>query len=130
LHRYFPLVTHEHGESCHLCKLIEDRWGLPNLTARDLNAMDLTNALDFDHPNYSAPTVLQNVASGSPYGGFCQSIRIASQPDGKLAAVWDSTCLKVILQTAPTLYGSWTDQPNILTPPYVLTSVAGSGGHS
>jgi hypothetical protein len=109
-------------------KLIEDHWGLPNLTARDLNAIDLTNVMDFAHPDFAAPpALLPNVPSGSPFGGFCQSIQIATQSDGKLAATWDSTCLKVILQTAPELDGPWTDQPNLLTPPYVFTPVGGLG---
>ncbi len=120
-------VNHDTFDHTSVLKLIEDRWNVANLTARDLNAEDLTNVMDFAHPDYSAPPVLQNVPSGSPYGGFCQSIQIARQPDGTLAAVWDSTCLKVILQTAPTLFGPWTDQPNILTPPYVLNQTAGLG---
>jgi phospholipase C len=122
------VVNHIMFDHTSVLKLIEDRWGLPNLTTRDLNATDLTNVMDFAHPDYSTPIQFPAVPSGSPYGGFCKSIQIARQTDGTLAALWDSTCLKVILQTAPTLYGPWTDQPNILTPPYVLAPTAGSVG--
>jgi hypothetical protein len=77
-------------------------------------------------PNYSIPAINSSVTKAT-YGGPCQYIQVAAQPNGGLAAVWDATCLKVILQTAPTVYGPWTDQPNILTPPYVINSTTGLG---
>jgi hypothetical protein len=109
-------------------KLIEDRWGLPALAVRDEAANDLTNALDFvNPPNYSIPPIDQYAADHAPFGGFCQSIQLTTQPDGKLAAIWDSTCYKVILQTASDIEGPWFDEPGILAPPYLFSPLAGSG---
>jgi phospholipase C len=121
-------VNHMQFDHTSVLKLIENRWGLPALAVRDAEANDLTNVLDFvDPPNYSIPSIDQYATLNAPFGGFCQNIQIAKQPDGTLAAVWDSTCLKVTLQTAPEIDGPWTDQPDILTPPYVFTPIAGSG---
>lgn len=103
-------------------KLIEDRWNLPSLTAHDFYANDLTNVMDFGHPDYTVPPLLQNVPSGSPYGGFCQSVLIKHQSDGSLLVDWDATCIKaVVLQSAPDPDGPWFDVSNILAPPYVFT---------
>ena len=112
-------------------KLIEDRWGLPALARRDQAANDLTNAMDFtDPPNYSIPAIDSTFTNNAPFGGSCEYIQLVTQPNGTLAAVWDATCLKVILQTSPTINapdGLWTDQPDSLTPPYVFAPLDGSG---
>ena len=124
-------VDHMQFDHTSVLKLIEDRWGLPALARRDQAANDLTNVLDFaTPPNYAIPAINPYALTNAPFGGFCQEIQLATQPNGTLAAVWDATCLKVILQTAPTINtpdGLWSDQPNILTPPYVFTPLAGSG---
>ncbi|MBV8258724.1 MAG: alkaline phosphatase family protein [Actinobacteria bacterium] len=48
-----------HGEYDHtsVLKLLEWRWGLPPLTARDAAASNLASALDFSHPTLAAPAI-------------------------------------------------------------------------
>lgn len=51
-----------------ILRLIEWRWGLSPLTARDAQANNLADALDLTHPQLSAPVF--DVPSG-PFGGPC-----------------------------------------------------------
>jgi phospholipase C len=112
-------------------KLIEDRWGLPALARRDQAANDLTNAMDFANPpNYSIPAIDQSARLNAPFGGPCQYIQVVTQPNGQRAAVWDATCLKVVLQTCVSLDPEnpvWLDETNVLTPPYIF-GTSGSRG--
>jgi phospholipase C len=101
-------------------KLIEYHCSLPNLTSRDLTANDLTNLLNFDYPEFSPPPVMSNVPAG-PFGGPCRNLQIRKQPGGEIVLDWDATCIKVVIQTAPSPFGPWADQLNVIAPPYVVT---------
>jgi phospholipase C len=103
-------------------KLIENRWTLPYLTTRDLNANDLASVLDLDHPDFTPPQPLteSNVPRG-PFGGPCPGLQIRIRTAGGIAVDWDPNCIKVVIETAPTPFGPWTEHPDVLAPPYTLS---------
>ena len=74
-------VTSEVYDHTSVLKMIEWRWNLRPLTARDSAANNLAEELDFDRPNVSAPRF--TVAPG-PYGGVCPitvpSLEIEADP--------------------------------------------------
>jgi phospholipase C len=61
-------VSHTTYDHASVLKMIEWRWGLAPLTQRDAGANNLADALDFSHPNLTAPNYL--VLPG-PYGAPC-----------------------------------------------------------
>jgi phospholipase C len=117
-------VAHELFDHTSVLKLIENRWRLPALTVRDANANDLADALDFQHPDFTVPSTV-TVPAG-PFGGPCQSLQMTKQANGTLTINWDqdATCWRLMLQTAPTVLGPWTDLPGAASP-YVITPSLG-----
>jgi phospholipase C len=63
--RYTSSTIYDHAS---ILRLIEWRWGLSPLTVRDAQANNLAEALDFTHPETSAPVI--DVPTG-PFGGRC-----------------------------------------------------------
>jgi phospholipase C len=113
-------VSSELFDHTSVLKLIENHWNLPRLTARDLTANDLADVLDLGHPDFTPPPQV-SVPQG-PFGGACKSIQITTQSDGSIAAVWDATCIKIMLQRAPLPTGPWADLTNVLASPYSITA--------
>jgi phospholipase C len=111
-------VTNEVFDHTSVLKLIENRWGLAPLTVRDRNANDLADALDFDHPNFTAPPPV--IGSPTRFGGPCQELQIAEQDDGSVVVTWDATCQKLLLQTRTTFFDDWINVTNAVSP-YVVT---------
>ena len=50
-------VSHVVTDTTAILRLIETRWGLPNLTRRDAVASNLTDFFDFANPPWAVPTV-------------------------------------------------------------------------
>ena len=50
-------VSHEPVDHTSITRLVELRFGLPALTARDANAWPLLDLLDFDHPDFTVPAL-------------------------------------------------------------------------
>lgn len=50
-------VSHTAGDHTSLVRFVEARFGLPAMTARDANADPLFDLFDWDHPDYSIPTL-------------------------------------------------------------------------
>ena len=71
--RYAPAQVWHQGpyEHTSILKMIEWRWGLDNLSFRDLNARNLAEALNFDNPRTAAQ--LPNIPAVTPpfYGAAC-----------------------------------------------------------
>ena len=63
--RYTSSMIFDHAS---ILRLIEWRWGLTPLTVRDAQANNLAEALDFAHPEMSAPVI--DVPTG-PFLGRC-----------------------------------------------------------
>jgi phospholipase C len=63
--RYTSSTIFDHAS---ILRLIEWRWGLSPLTVRDAQANNLAEALDFVHPDPSAPVI--DIPTG-PFGGPC-----------------------------------------------------------
>ena len=61
-------VSHKVYDHTSVLKLIEWRWGLPHLSVRDARANNLATALNFKHPNESAP---QYAVPPGPFGAPC-----------------------------------------------------------
>ena len=62
---YVSSTVYDHAS---ILRLIEWRWGLPPLSERDAQANNLAEALDFMHPETSAPVI--DVPAG-PFGDSC-----------------------------------------------------------
>lgn len=52
-------VSHQVVDHTSITRLVEARFGLPAMTARDANAWPLLDFFDFDHPDNSIPTLAQ-----------------------------------------------------------------------
>jgi len=50
-------VSHQTVDHTSITRLVEARFGLPAMTARDANAWPLLDLFDFDHPDLSIPTL-------------------------------------------------------------------------
>ena len=111
-------VVREQFDHTSVLKLIENRWGLMPLTVRDANANDLADVLDFAHPNFAHPP--QITVPAGPFGVLCQTVQATRQANGDVVVTWDTLCPKVQLQSAPTIFGPWSDV-NVTDPPYVTT---------
>lgn len=61
-------VSHTVYDHTSVLKLIEWRWGLPNLTVRDAQANNLATSLDFRYPSQRAP---QFSVPPGPFGAPC-----------------------------------------------------------
>ena len=60
-------VAHGVYDHTSILKLVEWRWGLEPLAARDAQAANLASALDFSHLNPAAPTInVPHVVTGAP----------------------------------------------------------------
>jgi phospholipase C len=68
-------VSHTIGSHTSLLALLEERFSLPSLTARDANANDLEDMFDFDNaPSANAtigtaPVPIEPGDPGCPFGG-------------------------------------------------------------
>jgi phospholipase C len=109
-------VAHQEFDHTSVLKLIENRWRLPPLTVRDQNANDLADVLDFDHPDFTPPTPVMPPLG--PWGGPCMELRTERRADGSLLIIWDhdTTCWRIMLQTAPEMRGPWMDIPSATSP--------------
>lgn len=61
-------VSHTPMELTSILKLIETRFGVPSLTARDANAPDMTEFFDFTNPHFMTPPALP----AQPTTGVCK----------------------------------------------------------
>ena len=111
-------MNHEQFDHCSVLKLIENRWGLTPLTVRDANANDLADVLDFDHPNFDPPPVM-NVPQG-PFGGPCQTLQIILQNDGSVLVTWDATCKALQLEVSSDPSAHWTTVVTATESPYIV----------
>jgi phospholipase C len=59
-------VDHQVYSSASWLKIVEDRFGLPSLTARDASADAMLGAFDFSQPS-RPPVILAATMAGSPY---------------------------------------------------------------
>jgi len=59
-------IDHHVASTASWLKIVEERFRLPSLTARDTNAYDLSGAFDFS-ASPSKPVLLQATPQGSPY---------------------------------------------------------------
>jgi phospholipase C len=73
-------VVYDHTS---ILKMIEWRWGLPNLTVRDASANNIAEALDFTKAKKNAP--VYDVPSG-PYGSACAGAPVGDKWDALRAA--------------------------------------------
>jgi phospholipase C len=120
------IVSAELFDHTSVLTMIELRWMLASLTIRDATANDLSDVLDLDHPNFEAPAPLLDprLTPFYNYGGQCQTLQPSEQPNGDIVVSWDATCLNVVVQTAPHIYGPWSDLFNVSISPYILTKAA------
>ena len=83
-------------DHCSVLKMIEWRWGLPNLTVRDASANNLAQALKFGQRNLWAP---QFAVPQGPFGSLCSTSSITASPEQRewsdLASVAFSTGWRV-----------------------------------
>ncbi len=64
-------VSHAPTDFTAILKRIETRWNLPNLTARDAAAMDMTKFFDFDNATYlTPPPYVDKTVKGRCYSGL------------------------------------------------------------
>jgi phospholipase C len=72
---YVSHVVHDHTS---ILRLIETKWNLPALTARDANASNLLDSLDFRRPSFEVPPAL--AAAPAPTGAVSCYAQKPSSP--------------------------------------------------
>jgi phospholipase C len=72
---YVSHVVHDHTS---ILRLIETKWNLPALTARDANASNLLDSLDFRRPSFEVPPAL--AAAPLPTGAVACYAQKPSSP--------------------------------------------------
>ena len=78
-------VSHTQYDHCSILKMIEWRWNLPPLTARDTIANNIASSFDFTSaPNLGTPAFTVPMPTGATFGSACSA---GSVPAGSPAAI-------------------------------------------
>src|SRR5262249_45784033 len=86
-------VAHDVYDHTSILKMVEARWNLASLGARDASARNLAEVLDFSQaprsaPQYPAPPVVVGAACVDPVVGESSALRRASTSRGDGRANW------------------------------------------